>query len=68
MKYDPDPTLDMVDQWKFKLYNKLKRMTEAEQTAFWKAAEAKARARGLPVYEPESTLQPARKRKRRKTG
>lgn len=47
--YDPDDLLDHVDQWKFKLHDKLARMTPAQRAAFWKAIEAEARSRGLKV-------------------
>jgi hypothetical protein len=53
MSSDINEFLDRIDQWKFKLYKRLKRMTAAERKAFWRQAHEEARARGLPVDEPE---------------
>jgi hypothetical protein len=62
-----DELLDHVDQWKFKLHEKLKRLTPLQRKAFWKRIHEEARGRGLCVVEPEA--KPKRSRKRaRKTG
>ena len=56
MNYEADDLLDMVDEWKFKLYDKLKSMTPEEETAFWKRARDKARplrrSRRLRSHDP----------------
>ena len=69
-EYDPDELLDMVDQWKFKLHDKLATMTREERVAFWKQAHERARAMGLPVVEADGTITqaPKPKHKGRATG
>ncbi len=53
MNSDIDEFLHHVDQWKFKLHERLKRLTPAQRKAFWIQIHEQARARGLPVVEPE---------------
>ena len=65
MKSEIDEFLNEMDQWKFKLHERLERMTTAERKAFWKEIHERARARGLPVVEPEKPSQPPKKRVRR---
>ena len=60
-----DEFLDYVDQWKFKLHEKLKRMTPAQRKAFWANIREEARARGLNVVEPEKPAKQPTKRVRR---
>lgn len=60
-----DEFLDHVDQWKSKLHERLKRMTPAQRKEFWSQIREKARARGLPVVEPEKPAKPPAKRIRR---
>ena len=52
MKSDIEDFLDHVDQWKFKLHDRLKRMTPAKRKAYWKQIREDARSRGLTVVEP----------------
>ncbi|HMC63368.1 MAG TPA: hypothetical protein VKI65_00360 [Gemmataceae bacterium] len=67
MNWDVDELLDMVDEWKFKLHDKLKKMTAKQRAAFWRRSRDKARAMGLTVVEqPTSLARP--KRRRRATG
>ena len=54
MNSDIDEFLDHVDQWKFKLHGRLKRLTPAQRRVFWNQIHEQARARGLPVVEPEN--------------
>jgi len=64
MNSEIDRLLDHVDQWKFKLHDKLKRMTAAQRKAFWERLHEQARARGLPAVEPEaSAKRPTRRRR-----
>ena len=65
MNFELDDLLDMVDEWKFKLHDKLKAMTEQERAAFWKEAHEKARKMGLPLAEERG--QEERGQTRRKT-
>jgi hypothetical protein len=65
MKSDIDKFLDEVDQWKFKLHERLEQMTPAQRRAFWNQIHEQARARGLPVAEPEKPSKPPKKRARR---
>jgi hypothetical protein len=60
-----DEFLDHVDQWKSKLHEKLKRMTPAQRRAFWTKIREDARAKGLPVVEPEKPAKRPTKRVRR---
>jgi hypothetical protein len=53
MSSDLEKFLDHVDEWKFKLHEKLKGMTPAQRKEFWKQIHEEARARGLNVVEPE---------------
>ncbi len=48
MNSEIDELLAMVDEWKFKLYEKLKDLTPQQETAFWK----KANAKGLRLSRP----------------
>lgn len=66
--YDPDELLDHVDQWKFKLHEKLARMTPAQRAAFWKSIGDEARKKGLNVIRLESRDAPRKKRTQRATG
>ena len=65
MNSDMDNFLDHVDQWKFKLHERLKGMTPAQRQAFWNQIHEQARARGLPVVEPEKPAKRPTKRVRR---
>ena len=60
-----DDLLDMVDSWKFKLHEKLKRMTPTERRAFWHQVHEDARNKGLHVAEPEKEPKRPAKRARR---
>jgi hypothetical protein len=62
MSSDINEFLHRVDEWKFNLYEKLKRMTAAERKAFWRQAHEEARVRGLPVDEPEQPTKRTAKR------
>jgi hypothetical protein len=57
--------LDRIDQWKFKLHNRLKRKTPSQRKAFWAQIRDEARARGLNVIEPELPAKRPTKRVRR---
>jgi hypothetical protein len=65
MKLEIEKFLDHVDQWKFKLHARLKRMTPAQRKAFWSRIREEARARGLTVVEPEEPAKRPPKRIRR---
>ena len=65
MNSNIDEFLDHVDQWKFKLHERLKRMTPAQRKAFWNEIHEQARARGLPVVEQEKPAKRPAKRVRR---
>ena len=65
MKSDMDEFLDHIDQWKFKLHEKLQRMTPAQRRAFWDQIHEEARTRGLPVAEGEGSAKRPTKRARR---
>ena len=65
MNSDINDFLDHVDEWKFKLHERLKRMAPAQRKAFWHQIHEQARARGLPVVEAEkSAKRPAKKVRR----
>jgi len=51
MNYEADELLDHIDQWKFKLADKLRAMTPQQRAAFWQQAADQARNSGLPVAE-----------------
>ena len=65
MNSDIDGLLDMVDEWKFKLHAKLKKLTPTERRAFWKQVHEDARKMGLHVVEPEKPVKRATRRVRR---
>ncbi len=65
MNSDIDNLLDMVDEWKFKLHAKLKKMTRAQRRAFWDQIHEDARKMGLNVVEPEKPAKRPAKRVRR---
>ncbi len=52
MNSEIDDLLDMVDEWKFKLHDKLKKLTPEERRAFWQQIHEDARKMGLHVAEP----------------
>ena len=60
-----DELLDQVDQWKFKVHEKLKRMTPLQRKAFWQQIHEQARERGFRVVEPEKKAKRPTKRARR---
>lgn len=64
MNSDLEKFLDHIDQWKFKLHERLKKMTPAQRKAFWAQIHEEARARGLPVVEPEGPPKRSTKRAR----
>ena len=66
-RYEVDDLLDHVDEWKFKLHEKLKNMTAQQRAEFWKQARQKLRAAGLTVIEPEPPAKRPVKRGRRDT-
>jgi predicted Fe-S protein YdhL (DUF1289 family) len=55
----------MVDEWKFKLHAKLKKMTPSERRAFWNQIHDDARKMGLNVAESEKPAKRPMKRVRR---
>jgi hypothetical protein len=57
--------LDHVDRWKLNVHEKVKRLTPAQRKAFWNQIHEDARARGLPVVEPEKPMNRPTKRVRR---
>ena len=65
MNSNIDEYLDHVDQWKTKLHEKLKGMTPAQRRAYWRQIHEEARARGLPVVEPQKPAKRTTKRVRR---
>ena len=48
MKSEIDELLALVDEWKFKLYEKLKHLTPEQEAAFWKKAHEKGLRLGMP--------------------
>jgi hypothetical protein len=62
MNYEADDLLDMVDEWRFKLYDKLKAMTPEEQAAFWKQSLERAREMGLPIVGEDPPAKRATKK------
>ena len=65
MKLEIEEFLDHVDEWKFKLHERLKRMTAAERKAYWMRIHEEARRLGLPVVEPKKAAKCPAKRPRR---
>lgn len=68
MNFEADDLLDHVDEWKFKLHEKLKNLTPEQEAEFWKQSRQRARALGLTVPEPEQPAKRPVKRARRATG
>ena len=60
-----DDLLDHVDEWKFKLHHRLKRMTPVQRKAYWAKIREQARAGGLRVVEVEKKAKGTAKRARR---
>ena len=60
-----DDLLDMVDQWKFKVHERLKGLTPQQRRAFWSRIGQRARKMGLNVIEPEKPGKRTAKRVRR---
>ena len=55
MNFKADDLLDHVDEWKFKLQEKLTTLTPEQRIAFWKEIEDQARTAGLPLAELPGT-------------
>ena len=65
MSSEIDDLLDMVDQWKFKVHERLKGLTPQQRRAFWSRIGQRARKMGLNVIEPEKPSKRPTKRARR---
>ena len=61
MNSDMDNFLDHVDEWKFKLHERLKGMTPAQRQAFWNQIHEQARACGPHSVEPENPVKRVRR-------
>ena len=48
MNSEIDELLALVDEWKFKLYEKLKDLTPEQEAAFWKKAQEKGLRLSIP--------------------
>ena len=68
MNFELDDLLEQVDEWKFKLHDKLAAMTAKQRVAFWKRVMDEARARGFQVVEVDEPARPRPKRGSRATG
>ena len=53
MNFEVDNLLDHVDEWEFKLHEKLEKLTPKQRAEFWKQSRQRARALGLSVPKPE---------------
>ncbi len=56
IKLEIEEFLEEVDEWKFKVHEKLKGMSPAQRKAYWNRIHEDARARGLNVVEPEKPV------------
>jgi hypothetical protein len=65
MSSEIDELLDMVDEWKFKVHERLKGLTPSQRREFWSRIGQQARKMGLHVVEPEKPAKVATKRVRR---
>jgi hypothetical protein len=64
-KLEIEKFLDHIDEWKFKVHEKLKGMSPSQRKAFWNEAHEWARARGFNVVDAEKATNPPAKRVRR---
>jgi hypothetical protein len=64
MNSEIDELLDMVDQWKFKVHERLKGLTAQQRRAFWSRIGQRARKMGLNVIEPQTRKRPTKKLRR----
>jgi hypothetical protein len=61
-----DDLLDMVDEWKLKVHQELKGMTQQQRRAFWSRVGRHAREMGFHIVEAEDEpAKPPTKRVRR---
>ena len=65
MNSEFDDLLDMVDQWTFKVHERLKGLTPQQRRAFWSRIGQRARKMGLNVSEPEKPAKRTAKTVRR---
>lgn len=65
MSSEIDELLDMVDEWKFKVHDRLKDLTQRQRRAFWSRVGQRARKIGLNVIEAEKPAKRATKIARR---
>jgi hypothetical protein len=68
MNFEVDDPLDHVDEWKFKLHEKLKNLTPKQRAEFWKQSRQRARALGVTVPKPEPPAKRPVRRGRPATG
>ncbi|MBI4604448.1 MAG: hypothetical protein HY721_21005 [Planctomycetes bacterium] len=68
MNFELDDLLDMVDEWKLKVHERLKGLTRMQRRAFWSRIGRQARKMGLRVIEPERPSKRVTKRAPRATG
>jgi hypothetical protein len=68
MNLEASDLLARVDQWKFKLHDKLAAMTPAERAAFWNQIFGQAAALGTPIARQHERAKPSPKQDRRRTG
>ena len=65
MNSEIDELLAMVDEWKFKLHEKLKDLSPEEEAEFWKKAHKKALASRPRSPRPRRSLKGAVKQRGR---
>ncbi len=65
MNSDLDAFLNEVDQWKFKVHERLQGLTAKQRQAFWARIGKQARDMGLRVIEPKKLVKRPTKRVRR---
>src|SRR5262245_23029260 len=68
MNLEANDLLARMDQWKFKLHEKLALVTPSQRAAFWRQTSTHAANLGLPVEEKCGQIEPAPKRAHRRTG
>ena len=65
MNSEIDELLGMVDEWKFKLHEKLKGLSPEEEAEFWKKAHKKGLAGRLDTARRRRPFKGAAKQRRR---
>jgi hypothetical protein len=68
MNFEADDLLAYVDEWTFRLHDRLNGLTPAQRAAYWRRVRDQGVAAGLPVADSARPAKRRRKPARRASG